>query len=111
MGLGFALYESPALDKKTGILLNTDLHQYRLVSATEAPEIKPFNIEADDPYFAYSAKGVGEAPLVPVAAAIRNAVFFATGARLYSSPMTPDKVIDALELTEKESVKVETIAV
>ncbi|MDG6997085.1 MAG: xanthine dehydrogenase family protein molybdopterin-binding subunit, partial [Nitrososphaerota archaeon] len=39
MGLGFAMYENPVLDKKTGILLNTDLHQYRLVSAPEAPEI------------------------------------------------------------------------
>ena len=51
-----------------------------MVSPMETPEIVAFNIEADDPYFAYSAKGVGEAPLVPVAAAIRNAIFFATGA-------------------------------
>ena len=102
MGLGFALYERAALDPSTGVLLNTDLHQYRMVSATEAPEISPFNIEAEDPYFAYSAKGVGEAPLVPVAAAVRNAIFFATGARLYSAPMTPDKVIDALESAEEE---------
>ena len=110
MGLGFALYENPALDQKTGILLNTDLHQYRLVSSTEAPEIIPFNIEAEDPYFAYSAKGVGEAPLVPVAAAIRNAVYFATGARLYSAPMTPNKVIDAIEAKENSEL-IEEIAV
>ncbi len=110
MGLGFAVYENPALDPKTGILLNTDLHQYRLVSPTEAPEITAFNIEAEDPYFAYSAKGVGEAPLVPVAAAIRNAIFFATGARVYSAPMSPDKVIPALETMESSRV-VEEIAV
>jgi len=100
MGLGFALYENPALDSKTGILLNTDLHQYRMVSPMEVPEIVAFNIEADDPYFAYSAKGVGEAPLVPVAAAIRNAIFFATGAKIYDAPMTPDRIIDALEKAE-----------
>ena len=110
MGLGFALYENPALDQKTGILLNTDLHQYRLVSSTEAPEIIPFNVEAEDPYFAYSAKGVGEAPLVPVAAAVRNAVYFATGARLYSAPMTPNKVIDAIEAKENTEL-IEEIAV
>ncbi len=103
------MYENTVLDPKTGILLNTDLHQYRLVSATEAPEIIPFNIEAEDPYFAYSAKGVGEAPLVPVAAAIRNAVFFATGAKLYSAPMTRDKVIDALEAKENSELKEEIV--
>jgi CO/xanthine dehydrogenase Mo-binding subunit len=109
MGLGFALYEGPALDAKTGILLNTDLHQYRMTSSLEVPEIVPFNIEAEDQYFAYSAKGVGEAPLVPVAAAIRNAIFFATGAKVYSTPMTPDKVIDAIE--EEEGAKPEERAI
>lgn len=100
MGLGFALYEGPTLDRKTGIILNTDLHQYRTVSSLEVPEIVSFNIEAEDPYFAYSAKGVGEAPLVPVAAAVRNAILFATGAKVNSTPMTPDRVIEALESAE-----------
>ncbi len=101
MGLGFALYEGPAVDGRTGIFLNTDLHQYRTVSSLEVPEIVTFNIEAEDPYFAYSAKGVGEAPLVPVAAAIRNAILFATGAKVNSTPMTPDRVIAALEVAER----------
>lgn len=109
MGLGFALYEGPVVDGKTGIFLNTDLHQYRTVSSMEVPEIISFNIEAEDPYFAYSAKGVGEAPLVPVAAAVRNAILFATGAEVNSTPMTPDKVIDALELSEAPG-EVEKIA-
>jgi CO/xanthine dehydrogenase Mo-binding subunit len=103
MGLGFALYEYTAFDPKTGIMLNTDLHQYRMASPYEVPEIVPFNIEAEDPYFAYSAKGIGEAPIVPVAAAVRSAIRFATGARLNSTPMTPDKVVDALESMEKNS--------
>jgi CO/xanthine dehydrogenase Mo-binding subunit len=100
MGLGFALYEYAAMDPKTGILLNTDLHQYRTASPYEVPVIVPFNIEAEDPYFAYSAKGIGEAPLVPVAAAVRNAISFATGAKIYTTPMTPRVVIDALEKAE-----------
>ncbi|MGI0080754.1 MAG: xanthine dehydrogenase family protein molybdopterin-binding subunit, partial [Nitrososphaerales archaeon] len=111
MGLGFAMYESPAIDSKTGILLNSDLHQYRMVSSLEMPEIVPFFVEAEDPYFAYSAKGVGEAPLVPVAAAIRNAIFYATGAKIYSSPMTPDRIIEALESEEAEKLEHFQIAV
>ena len=109
MGLGFALYEGPAIDGKTGIFLNTDLHQYRTVSSLEVPEIVTFNIEAEDPYFAYSAKGVGEAPLVPVAAAVRNAILFATGAKVNSTPVTPDRVIGALE-SEEMSAEVRQIA-
>jgi CO/xanthine dehydrogenase Mo-binding subunit len=109
MGLGFALYEDPVIDGKTGIVLNTDLHQYRTVSALEVPKIVTFNIEAEDSYFAYSAKGVGEAPLVPVAAAVRNAILFATGAKVNSTPMTPDKVIEAVELAEAQE-EVEQIA-
>jgi xanthine dehydrogenase YagR molybdenum-binding subunit len=109
MGLGFALYEGPAVDGKTGIILNSDLHQYRTVSSLEVPEIVTFNIEAEDAYFAYSAKGVGEAPLVPVAAAVRNAILFATGAKVNSTPMTPDRVIEALELAER-SREVQEIA-
>jgi CO/xanthine dehydrogenase Mo-binding subunit len=100
MGLGFALYEYPAFDPKSGIMLNTDLHQYRMPSPYEVPLIVPFNIEGEDPYFAYSAKGVGEAPLVPVAAAVRNAIRSATGGTLYSTPMTPDKIADSLEALE-----------
>ncbi len=101
MGLGFALYEGPVVDGKTGIILNTDLHQYRTVSSLEVPEIVTFNVEAEDPYFAYSAKGVGEAPLVPVAAAVRNAILFASGAAVNSTPMTPDRVLEALERAER----------
>lgn len=110
MGLGFAMFESPAIDSKTGIILNSDLHQYRMVSSLEVPEIVPYFIEANDPYFAYSAKGVGEAPLVPVAAAIRNAVFNATGAKIFSAPMTPDVVVNALEKQE-QTTELEEIAV
>ncbi len=106
MGLGFALYEEPAVDGKTGIFLNTDLHQYRTVSSLEVPEIDTFNIEAEDPYFAYSAKGVGEAPLVPVAAAVRNAILFATGAKVNSTPMTPRRVVGALEVAERRGAQI-----
>lgn len=96
MGLGFALLEDPAIDGKTGIMLNPDLHQYRLPSSLEIPEIVAFNVEAEDPYFAYSAKALSEATMVPTPAAIRNAVNHATGIWLNSLPMTRDMILDAL---------------
>jgi CO/xanthine dehydrogenase Mo-binding subunit len=106
MGLGFALYEDPVIDEKTGIMLNTDLHQYRTVSSLEVPEMEAFLIEAEDLYFAYSAKAVAEGPLLPVPAAVRSAILFATGAHVWSTPMTPDKVLRALEDVEVKAVAV-----
>ncbi len=96
MGLGYALLEDPAFDSKTGVLLNPDLHQYRTPTAWETPEIIAFNVEAEDPYFAYSAKAIGEATMVATPAAIRNAIYHAAGIWLNSLPMTPDKLLDAL---------------
>jgi xanthine dehydrogenase molybdenum-binding subunit len=104
MGLGFALYEDPVFDEKTGIMLNTDLHQYRTVSSIEVPKFDVFFIEAEDPYFAYSAKAVAEGPMLPVAAAVRSAIRFAIGLELNSIPMTPDKIIEAIEAKEALSI-------
>jgi xanthine dehydrogenase molybdenum-binding subunit len=96
MGLGYALLEDPAFDAKTGVMLNPDLHQYRTPTSLETPEIIAFNVEAEDPYFAYSAKAIGEATMVATPAAIRNAINHASGIWLNSLPMTRNKVLDAL---------------
>ncbi len=96
MGLGYALLEDPAFDPKTGVMLNPDLHQYRTPTSLETPEIIAFNVEAEDPYFAYSAKAIGEATMVATPAAIRNAIYHASGIWLNSLPMTRNKVLDAL---------------
>src|SRR5262249_11349673 len=79
MGLGYALYEEPEIDRKTGILLNPDVHQYRVPTSLETPDIKGICIEGPDPYYPYSAKPVGEAGLPGIMPAIRNAVRHATG--------------------------------
>ncbi|MAH21418.1 MAG: hypothetical protein CMO12_01230 [Thaumarchaeota archaeon] len=96
MGIGYTLLEDPEFDSKTGIMLNPDLHQYRIPTSLEVPEILPFNIEAPDPFFAYSAKAVGEAPIVPVAPSVRNAIYHAAGIWINSLPITPDAVLKAL---------------
>jgi xanthine dehydrogenase molybdenum-binding subunit len=96
MGLGFALLEEPVFDAKTGLMLNPDLHQYRTPTSFELPEIIPFNVEAEDPFFAYSAKALAEATMVATPAAIRNAIYHATGIALDSLPMTRDRILEAL---------------
>jgi CO/xanthine dehydrogenase Mo-binding subunit len=96
MGLGYGLYEEPELDRKTGVLLNADVHQYRTPTSLEVPRIETMNVEGEDPYFPYSAKPVGEAPLIGVMPAIRNAVRHALGVPVDDLPMTAARVLEAL---------------
>ena len=106
IGIGYGLLEEPIWDKKTGIQLNNDFHQYRMPTVFESPlEIIPFNIDDDDPYFAYSAKGGGESTNSGVPAAIRNAIYDATGVWLYDYPLTPEKVLAALAGSKKDGSK------
>jgi CO/xanthine dehydrogenase Mo-binding subunit len=98
MGIGFALMEESVLDKKTGIMLKTDFHQYRMATAGDMPlEIIPFNIEGEDKFFAYSAKGGGEAVNTGTAPAIRNAIYNAIHVWIDEYPITSARILDALE--------------
>jgi CO/xanthine dehydrogenase Mo-binding subunit len=61
------------------------------------PEIITFIIEDPEPTGPFGAKGVGEPTLVPTAPAVVNAVYHATGARIYNLPLTPERVLKALK--------------
>jgi xanthine dehydrogenase molybdenum-binding subunit len=95
MGLGYALTEELLI--QDGRVLNPDLLDYRLFTAADMPAIETVIIETDDPGGPFGAKGVGEMGGTPTAAAIANAVFAATGVRLTRLPMTPERVLQALE--------------
>lgn len=94
MGLGYALTEELLL--QDGRVVNPSFHDYRIPTACDIPRIHFFPIETNDAHGPYGAKGVGEAPLIPTAAAIANAVADAIGVRIDSLPMTPEKILDAL---------------
>jgi xanthine dehydrogenase YagR molybdenum-binding subunit len=97
MGLGYGRWEEPEFDPKTGRLLNTDVHQYRIPTALETPAIEVINIEGEDRFYPYSAKPVGEAPFLGVAPAFRNAVLHATGLHINELPITVPRLLEALE--------------
>lgn len=103
MGLGFAMTEEPWIDEKTGTMLNPDLHQYRPGTILECPEIAAFAVEAEDPFFAFSAKALGNGVLIGVAPAVRAAVAHATGIWINDLPITPVKILDALYGTDKKA--------
>jgi len=99
MGLGYALTEEVIV--KEGRVLNPDFLDYRLFTTADMPELETIVIETDDPQGPFGAKGVGEMGGTPTAAAIANAIYDAVGVRLTTVPMTPERVLKALD--EKHS--------
>jgi len=97
MGLGEALSEE-TLWGDDGQLLNPNLLDYRLPTATDVPEIEVEVLEGFLGAGPFGAKGLGEPPIIPVPAAVANAIADATGARLAEMPMTPERVARALKL-------------
>jgi CO/xanthine dehydrogenase Mo-binding subunit len=94
-GLGWALLEEIVYDEN-GQLSTGTLVDYAMPSTTEVPEIDTEIVEVPAPDGPFGAKGVGEAPVLAVAAAVANAVAGATGVRMYQLPMTPMRVWEAL---------------
>lgn len=96
-GVGYGLTEEGLYDPKTGILLTCNLHQYRMPTSVDFPPVNVYLTEVEDPYFAYSAKGAGENTNAPTPAAIRNAIYNAIGIWFNDLPITPDKIIKAIQ--------------
>lgn len=97
-GLGFALNEEMVFDK--GNLVNPNFMDYKVACAPDLPEIEPILVESNDPVGPYGAKAASETALIPLAAAVANAIYDAVGIRVKSLPITPEKILNALR--EKE---------
>jgi CO/xanthine dehydrogenase Mo-binding subunit len=95
-GLGWALTEHFDYDD-TGRLRNASLLDYRMPTALDAPAIECVIIETPVPGVPYGVRGVGEVPIVPVAACVANAIRRAVGVRIHHMPMTPERVLRAIK--------------
>ncbi len=95
-GIGWALSEEYIYDKN-GKLDNAGFLDYRMPVTSDLPKLDTVMIEIPNPKHPQGVRGVGEVPLVPVMAAVANAVHGALGLRLDSLPMSPPKVLDALD--------------
>ncbi len=102
MGLGYTLYEN--LEFKEGRVVNPNFSNYKVPRSQGIPPIETIMIETNDPQGPFGAKGMGEAALLPTAAAIANAVYDAVGIRLKELPFTPDKVIKALKEKDQQNL-------
>ena len=95
-GLGYALMEDIPVDPESGAPLTLNLDSFKIPNLADIPPIEAVLIEHPDPVGPYGAKALGEPPLVPVAAAVANAVYDATGVRIRDLPITAEKVLRGL---------------
>ncbi len=95
-GIGWALNEEYVYTKD-GHVDNAGFLDYRMPVASDLPKIDAVIVEVPNPNHPYGVKGVGEIPIVPPLAAITNAVSHAIGKRMYELPMSPPKVLAALD--------------
>ena len=99
-GLGWALNEE-YIYGEDGKLQNTGFLDYRMPLASDLPMIDAVVVEVPNPDHPYGVKGVGEACIVPVMAAVANAIEDATGVRMTSLPISPPKMLAALDAADE----------
>jgi CO/xanthine dehydrogenase Mo-binding subunit len=95
MGQGYTLYENVIVEK--GEFKTKSFSTYILPTALDVPEHETIIVEKPEKTGPFGAKGVGEAPTVPIIPAIANAIYDAVGIRLEKLPITPEYVIEKLE--------------
>jgi 4-hydroxybenzoyl-CoA reductase alpha subunit len=95
MGIGEALMEEQVFRKN--LHKQPSMLDYKSPTTLETPEIHTILVETDDPEGPFGAKEAGQGPLLPVIPAIANAIHHALGIRIDEVPITPDKVLKALE--------------
>jgi CO/xanthine dehydrogenase Mo-binding subunit len=98
--LGPVLLEGIVYDQK-GRVVNPNLVDYRLPTSLDTPPITGFLVESREPNGPYGAKACGQVSNIPIAAALASAIYDAVGVRITEQPITPAKILRALE--EKEA--------
>jgi xanthine dehydrogenase YagR molybdenum-binding subunit len=95
-GIGYALYEERNLDPHTGTVLSLGLEEFRIPGIADMPEVEVFFHEGGYEHTKGGAVGLSEVSTIPVAAAVGNAVFHATGHRYREIPLRPDRILEGL---------------
>jgi CO/xanthine dehydrogenase Mo-binding subunit len=95
-GIGWGLLEQMAYDD-AGALVTGTFADYALPKAPYVPRVDVVIVEVPSEEGPFGAKGVGEPPVIPGAAAIANAIADATGVRVTSLPITPPRLLKALQ--------------
>lgn len=105
MGMGEAIWEQVVFDKN-GKIMNPNLAEYRLPTALDMPRVHSGLIDSYEPAGPWGVKEVGEGATLPTMGCFSNAIFDAMGVRIYSLPLTYEKVWRALK-EKREQEKAE----
>ena len=107
MGLAEALMEEQVFRRLPPKMSHALVHkipsllEYKSPTSLDMPEVETILIEDPDPNCPFGAKEAGQGPLLPVMPALANAIFDAVGVRIDELPITPEKVLRALDLKAK----------
>ena len=102
MGLGEALMEEQIFRaNRQGVHKIPSMLEYKSPTTMEMPEVITWLVEDPDPNGPFGAKEVGQGPLLPVPPAVANAVYDAVGVRVDEVPITPEKILKALDSPQK----------
>ena len=94
-GLGFALTEDTQIDE--GVVRTNNFTTYIIPTIFDIPEIQVDPVETYETIGPFGAKGLGEIGIIPVGSVVANAIYDATGARVYALPATPERVYTAIQ--------------
>jgi CO/xanthine dehydrogenase Mo-binding subunit len=94
-GIGYALMERVVFDR--GVNLSTGFFQYQIPTALDLPDVTCVVLESGDGVGPFGARGIGEPPIGPCAAAIASAIENAIGVRPVDLPILPEKVVAYLD--------------
>jgi putative selenate reductase molybdopterin-binding subunit len=94
-GIGTTLFERMVIDG-SGAVVNPTFRNYRIPAFADIPRTEIYFAETHDRYGPLGAKPIGEAPIIPVAPAMGNALADATGVRFHSLPMSADRIFSRL---------------
>ncbi|MFZ5642436.1 MAG: molybdopterin-dependent oxidoreductase [Bacillota bacterium] len=94
MGIGYALSEAYTL--KEGVPLTRTYRQLGVPTIDQTPDIQTILIEDPEPNGPFGAKGISEVATVPITPAVLNAIYDATGVRIYKLPAVPEKVLERI---------------
>jgi CO/xanthine dehydrogenase Mo-binding subunit len=100
-GMGYALMEEFILEE--GRVKTPSLSEYLIPTAMDFPSTKVIILESGSGVGPFGAKGIGEPSLTPAPAAVANAVADAIGTRIFDLPLTPEKVLNALDQLGEKS--------
>jgi len=95
-GVAYALYENRVMDQETGYQMNANFDFYKMPYSFEIPKIETIVIQDYGARTSTDATGIGEPANIATAAAVANAVYNAIGVRIYELPITPARVLTAL---------------